>query len=139
MKMRQQLAYLISTAGALVLLTSCATTTAPTEASTETFGNTTDATSRLTSSTSPGESAANYAQAVRFVQKNYARVKTDMARGNGEHLETLAALLEVPAVERERFYAMAKNNFARLYPQPDTAAREMLQVLSLQMNVLLSS
>ena len=107
----------------------CATTTAPTEASSKTFHNTTDASSKFTSSTSPGGGSSDSAQkeqALAFSKMNLERIKTDMALGGGEHLTSLATLLEVPARNQPEFFALTKANFSTLFDSENTTAEELL-------------
>jgi hypothetical protein len=116
------------TAG-LVWLGGC-TTFAPTEATTDTVGNTADTASEFTSSSSPGHDSGDSAQTLQFVRENYVHVKSDMARGGGEYLEALAELLAVAPDRREDFYRMTREQYISLYPSPDTSAREMLTRLN---------
>jgi PBP1b-binding outer membrane lipoprotein LpoB len=115
--------------GILCLVSACATTTAPTESSTKTTGNTTDASTKFTSSTSPGGGSSDSAkneQALAFAKVNLERIKTDMALGGGEHLTSLATLMEVPARNQPEFFAMTKANFSTLFGSENTTAEELL-------------
>jgi hypothetical protein len=120
---------LIAVLGILIMVSACATTTAPTESSTKTFHNTTDASSKFTSSTSPGGGSSDSAkkeQALAFSKANLERIKTDMAIGGGEHLTSLAALLDVPEHNQQAFFALTKANFGTLFDSEDTTAEELL-------------
>ncbi len=115
--------------GVLCILCACATTTDTTESSSKTFHNTTDATSKFTSSTSPGEGSSDSAkkeQALAFSKVNLERLKTDMALGGGEHLTSLATLLDIPAHNQPEFFAMTKANFNTLFVSENTTAEELL-------------
>ena len=115
--------------GALCLLYACATTTDTTESSSKTFHNTTDATSKFTSSTSPdggGSDTAQNEQALAFSRENLERLKTDMALGGGEHLTSLATLLNIPAQNQPEFFALTKANFNTLFVSENTTAEELL-------------
>jgi hypothetical protein len=115
--------------GVLCLLYACATTTDTTESSSKTFHNTTNATSKFTSSTSPGGGPSDTAQneqALAFSRVNLERLKTDMALGGGEHLTSLAALLNVPARNQPAFFALTKANFNTLFVSENTTAEELL-------------
>ena len=120
---------LIAVLGILSMVFGCATTTAPTEASSKTFHNTTDASSKFTSSTSPGGGSSDSAkneQALAFSKVNLERIKTDMALGGGEHLTSLATLLDVPARNQPEFFALTKANFSTLFGDENTTAEELL-------------
>jgi len=113
----------------LSLVYACATTTAPTESSSKTFHNTTDASTKFTSSTSPGGGSSDSAQneqALAFSRVNLERLKTDMALGGGEHLTSLATLLDIPAHHQQEFFAMTKANFNLLFVSENTTAEELL-------------
>ena len=111
-----------------LLFTSCATTTAPTESSTETIDKTTNAALDMTSSTSPGSSDFS-AQATAFTEKNYASVRRDIGRGKGEHLEALGELLGVAPEALETFCRLNKQNYEKLYGKGDISAAELVASL----------
>lgn len=50
----------------------------------------------------------------------------DMARGDGETLESLAALLAVEDQDKPRFFAAMQDNFVRIFPNEDVTAEEVL-------------
>jgi hypothetical protein len=115
--------------GVLCIVYACATTTAPTESSSKTFHNTTDASSKFTSSTSPGGGSSDLAQkeqALVFSKVNLERLKTDMALGGGEHLTSLATLLNIPVHNQPEFFALTKANFNTLFVSENTTAEELL-------------
>ena len=123
--------------GMLGMVYGCATTTAPTEASSKTFHNTTDASSKFTSSTSPGGGSSDLAkkeQALAFSKVNLERIKTDMALGGGEHLTSLATLLDVPTHNQQAFFALTKANFSTLFDPENTTAEELLARLDNELN-----
>ncbi len=79
------------------------------------FTSTTDGISKLTysttdmvSSTSPG---GNSAQS--FVNTRYAAIRTEAAQGGGEHIDSLAILLNEP--DRAAFARWMKDNYATLF------------------------
>ena len=122
----------------LIMLSSCALTTDPTKTSSNTTGNTSEASTKFTSSTSPGggsSSKNNDAKALEFTNENFARVKSDMAVGGGEHLETLSSLLGIPDSRRSEFFSLAKNNFSELVDSERTTAEEMLTKLKSRISV----
>ena len=94
------------------ILTSCAFT----NTMTETIENTSDASTDFTSSTSPraDHRASSRARAVAFADANFARLRAEMAVGNGEHLASLGFLLGVPEKHQQdspfaHFFRSSKN------------------------------
>ena len=49
-----------------------------------------------------------------FIGVNYASLSEDMARGGGEHLASLAALMHVPHEYQPEFFAMAQERYVSL-------------------------
>ncbi len=118
---------------AVLLVASCASTTGSFEGSTDTFGNTTEASSKFTSSTSPsGDDEAKAEQVLQFARVNYHRLRSDMAVGHGEYLASLAVLMEIDESKRDDFYAMTKDQFDQLYISSQTSPDEMIANLQIQ-------
>jgi DUF3015 family protein len=97
----------------LIVTTSCGPTT-------DTIVAPFDLTSDFTSSTSPGNSAlTNPAKArqrlERFVAYAYDSVGSDIARGHGESLHSLAALAGVPTDAQAAFQAEMQDRYAAIY------------------------
>ncbi len=114
------------------LFSSCAVTTAPIKSSSETSGNTSEASSKFTSSTSPGGGSSSESKdeaALTFTNDNFARVKSDMAVGGGEYMESLSTLLDIPDSRKPEFFAIAKNSFGTIVNSEHTSAEEMLAKL----------
>ncbi len=115
---------------AISLLSSCAVTTESTEASSETFGNTSDASTDLTSSTSKkDEEDKQAARLLRYVRANFDRIRSDIAVGEGEHLTTLAVLLDIDESKTHQFYQLSKSHFNDLYPYDETAPEQFVNHL----------
>jgi hypothetical protein len=51
---------------------------------------------------------------------------TDVARGQGETLESLAALMKVEPDDRGRFFASLQGDFGRIFPTEDVTADEVI-------------
>ena len=129
-------ARMIAVLGVLSMVWACAVTTQTTESSSNTVQNTTDVTSRFTSSTSPGYdsgASAQHEQALAFSRVQLERIKTDMAVGGGEHLTSLATLLGVPSQHQPEFFALTKANFSTLFSSDPTTAEELLARLDDQL------
>ncbi len=116
---------------AISLLSSCAVTTESTEASSETFGNTSDASTELTSSTSERDKEDKQAaRLLRYVRANFDRIRSDIAVGEGEHLATLAVLLDIDESKTHQFFQLSKSHFNELYPYDETTPEELVHHLS---------
>lgn len=127
---------IIAVLGVLIIFAACGMTKNTTESTSQTFQNTIDASSKFTSSTTPGsgsdESAKNE-QALAFSRVQLERIKTDMALGGGEHLTSLATLLGVPSHNQPEFFALTKANFSTLFSSEPTTPEELLARLDDQL------
>jgi len=91
-----------------------------------TFGNQTFG---ITSGTSGCEQPANIIKndrALAFTADNMDMLARDIASGQGESLETLAELLEVPAAKRSALYANLQFNFDQIFVTGDESAGVVL-------------
>lgn len=61
-----------------------------------------------------------------FTGENMESLALDMSRGEGEALETVAALMEIADEDRAAFYTLTKDNFARIYSSADVTAGEVI-------------
>jgi Protein of unknown function (DUF3015) len=80
-----------------------------------TFGNQTFG---MTSGTSNCDKPASFSSNKKlneFVAENMDNLARDIARGDGEYLNTLAILAEVPESKRAVFYRQLQSNFASIY------------------------
>jgi hypothetical protein len=80
-----------------------------------TFGNQTFG---MTSGTSNCEKPASFSSNKKlneFVSANMDNLAMDIARGNGEYLNTLAILAEVPESKHVVFYRQLQSNFSSIY------------------------
>lgn len=117
-------------------LASCSVTTAPTDASSGTTGQTTDASSDLTSSTTSDDDDDEEKEdetVEEFVTANFSQLRSNMSVGRGEYLASLADLLAIDTADKEQFYAMTKNNFTQIFVSPETTAKEFLVNLKQEM------
>lgn len=90
------------------------------------FGNQTFG---ITSGTLGCEQPANVAASERlmeFTVANLDNLARDIARGEGESLETLAELLAVPAADRSEFYAGLQGNFSGIFTTGEESAANVL-------------
>ncbi|MCP4406178.1 MAG: DUF3015 domain-containing protein [Gammaproteobacteria bacterium] len=119
---------LICSTGLAMALSSCAFI----ETTTETVQNTSEATTDFTSSTSPrSDSDSDKAEKVSlFTDQNFDRIREDMALGGGEHLASLATLMDIPQAQQPSFFGLTKERFSVLFSSANTTPEEMLTKLN---------
>lgn len=66
-----------------------------------------------------------------FVAHNYDNIARDAAQGGGEHLQSLAQLMNMPAGDAEHFYHVAQLNYDQLFGDTSTDHEQWLQKLDL--------
>lgn len=91
-----------------------------------TFGNQTFG---ITSGTSNCDRAKSFTQNERlsiFVAENMDGIAKDIAKGEGEYLDTVATLMEVEQAERPQLYAHLQKHFSRIYPTASVTHAEVL-------------
>ena len=64
-----------------------------------------------------------------YVADNMDNLANDIARGDGEYLNTLAVLMEVPENSRSGFYSKLQNNFSRIYPSTDISNVDVVKTI----------
>ncbi len=62
-----------------------------------------------------------------FVADNMDNLANDIAKGQGEYLDTLAVLMEVPDQKRPELYATLQTNFKTIYPSPETTHSDVIK------------
>ncbi len=62
-----------------------------------------------------------------FVADNMDNLATDIAKGQGEYLDTLATLMEVPSDQRPVLYSKLQNNFSAIYPTSEVSHTDVLR------------
>jgi len=62
-----------------------------------------------------------------YVADNMDNLANDIARGEGEYLNTLAVLMAVPEGSRGDFYAKLQNNFSHIYPSSNVKSGDVLR------------
>jgi hypothetical protein len=108
-------------AGAGFVLAACNTTKA-----------TIDSSAQFTSSTSPSnwinpDGVIQESQKTRvFAAVAFENLEQDIARGNGEYLESLAVLMKIPAAERAEFRMHSQSNYSRLFATDLRTAEKLL-------------
>lgn len=64
-----------------------------------------------------------------YVSENMDNLANDIARGQGEYLNTLAVLLEVPETGRTTFYSKLQNNFGAIYTSSNVTSVDVLNTI----------
>ncbi len=141
--MRSTLVSLAIAVGLAAALSGCDATIeltkAPFDATTALSGGVTDATHELlepttefTSSLTPGAEGLNdparaRKQLERFAAYSHENLRSDLARGEGEYLTSLATLAGVPRDEHEAFSISMRNAYSTLFAEhltgPESSAR----------------
>jgi hypothetical protein len=65
-----------------------------------------------------------------YASQNLDHLAADFARGQGEHLDAIAHLIQIRVEDRDGFQALAQNHFESLFPHDHVTAGEMLEQLS---------
>jgi hypothetical protein len=65
-----------------------------------------------------------------FAAINFENLSQEMARGGGEHLASLAQLMNIPEAQRPEFYTLAKANYANFLQSGETTPAAMLKALN---------
>lgn len=62
----------------------------------------------------------------KFVSENMDGLAQDIAAGQGERLETLAELMDIPSDERNSFYVMVQKNFSNIYTSQNIQSADVI-------------
>jgi hypothetical protein len=92
-----------------------------------TFGNQTFGITTGTSNCKKFETFANNENLNKFVAENMDNVANDIAKGDGEYLDTMAALMEIPQAERAGLYAKLQANFSKIYTSENVSHEDVLK------------
>jgi hypothetical protein len=98
----------------------CAVTTNGTSGN-QTFGITSG-----TSGCNSGDAVALNERLEKFVASNMDNLATDIAKGNGEYLDSLSTLMEVDEKNKTAFNNKLKNNFSRIYTSNSVTSHEVI-------------
>lgn len=67
-----------------------------------------------------------------FMAFNFEYIKQDMAKGQGEFLESLSTLMEIPSDRRASFYAHAQSRYPFVVQQQSSAHETLVQLVGYQ-------
>jgi len=72
---------------------------------------------------------------LQFIGKNFDQLRSEMAVGEGKVLTRLATLLAIKEENKQRFYALSRNNFNQLFVSSETTSTELLANLHREMRL----
>jgi hypothetical protein len=76
---------------------------------------------------------ASAAKLRHYASNNFDRLASDMARGDGEHLDAFVSLLRVDEGDRTEFKAFSQENLEHLLPRDDVTVEQFLTALGHRM------
>ncbi len=119
--------------GGMLLLSGCSTTEGTSDATADITTAPFKATTDVTSSTTPGTAAIDRLTRARqktelFVGYSYEHLRSEAARGSGEHVASLAVLAGIPAEDQAQFQENLRESYSTLFHEslPSREARVRL-------------
>jgi hypothetical protein len=91
-----------------------------------TFGNQTFGITSGTSNCEQYKSFTMNDKVNTFVADNMDSLAKDIAKGEGEYLDTMAGLMALAPTERPQFFAALQQNFSRIYSSPAVTPADVL-------------
>lgn len=106
--------------GGILLLSGCSTTEGTSDATSDLTEVPFKATTDVSSSTTPGTAAIDRLTRARektelFVGYSYEHLRTEAARGSGQHVASLAVLAGIPADRQAQFQQNLRENHSTLF------------------------
>ncbi len=95
-----------------------------------TFGNQTFGITSGTSNCEQYQTLTMNKELNTFVADNMDSLAKDIAKGEGEYLDTMAGLMQMDQTQRPRFYALLQQNFSRIYSSPAVTPADVLAGIS---------
>jgi hypothetical protein len=87
----------------------------------------------VTSSTTPGEASLTLAQAKKrlhlFTASSYDNLRSDISRGNGEYLVSLATLAGVPSAQFPEFQSCMQDSYSTMFNEVIPLADSTQQIV----------
>ncbi|WP_457623639.1 DUF3015 family protein [Persephonella sp.] len=62
----------------------------------------------------------------KFVSENMDQLASDIASGNGETLDTVSELMNIPAEKRDLFYSKLQQNFENIYSSENVQSADVI-------------
>ena len=91
-----------------------------------TFGNQTFGISSGTSGCDPDGTVVASARVPMFVGENLDSLAHDIAMGQGESLESLAAVMGISESDKAGFFSVTRENYAVIFPSANVTAADVL-------------
>lgn len=91
-----------------------------------TFGTQTFGITSGTSNCKRKESSASIEKLNKFIADNMDNLAKDIAKGNGEYINTLAILMEISESKRARFYNKLQTNFSKIFSSDGITSVDVL-------------
>ena len=107
-------------AGLVLSLSACSIT--------ETINNILSSTSGRSWFTEDGQLKADH-RVQAFMAFNFENIKQDMARGQGEYLDSLSTLMQIPSDRRASFYAHAQSRYPFVVQYSSTPQETLVQLV----------
>lgn len=95
-----------------------------------TFGSTTFGISSGTSGCTNDGKIMGDSKTTMFAELNFENLSQEMARGQGEHLASLATLMGIPADRHDAFFAMTQERYTSLVEAGDTSPVAMVKAIN---------
>jgi hypothetical protein len=95
-----------------------------------TFGSNTFGISTGTSGCTNNGKVLSEHKATMFASLNFENLTQEMAQGEGEHLASLATLLNIPPEYQAEFFALTKERYNSLIESGETTSMAMLKALN---------
>ncbi|MGQ9843272.1 MAG: DUF3015 domain-containing protein [Spirochaetota bacterium] len=92
-----------------------------------TFGNQTFGMTSGTLGCAPFKGIVSNEKINLYVADNMDNLAKDIAKGNGEYLETLALLMNVPDSEKQQFFSKLQANFNKIYTSSDVTSTDVVK------------
>ena len=117
---------LMHCAGAAILLFSLSACSV-----TETISNFLSSTSGKTWFTEDGLIKTDH-RVQAFMAFNFENIKQDMAKGQGEYLDSLSTLMEIPPEHRASFYSHAQSRYPLVVQQKSSPQETLIQLVDMR-------
>lgn len=117
---------LMHCAGAAILLFSLSACSV-----TETISNFLSSTSGKTWFTEDGLIKTDH-RVQAFMAFNFENIKQDMAKGQGEYLDSLSTLMEIPPEHRASFYSHAQSRYPLVVQQKSSPQETLVQLVDMR-------
>ncbi len=69
-----------------------------------------------------------------FAAVNFDNISQEMAQGRGEHLTSLATLMEIPTEQHQVFFAMAQERYTNLIQSGEVSSKAVVKAIYSAMN-----